>query len=395
MIIALLGRQPELSLAELAAVFGAAQVRHLGSTCAEVATDDFPIDSLGGTLTCGSIVHRLPASGTDQACLAAASRYITTHYAAQWHAQPAKLTLGISAHGLDVSPRAVQAIGLRLKTTLKKSSVSLRLIPNQTAALSTATAHHNKLGRSPRRIELLIIRAGRQLIIAESRGTQNISAYAFRDRRRPRRDAFVGMLPPKLAQLMINLALGPRALASNDSPCVLDPFCGTGTVLQEALLKGCAVLGSDLNHKMIDYTVENLDWLQATHRPAGQVLEVKQGDAMTTQWPTTPPIDAVVCETYLGQPFSAPPRPEKLAEVVGNCNHIITEFLRNLHPQLRPGTPLCIAVPAWADTARRFTHLPLIRQLEKLGYQLTQPQPLIYHRPGQVVARQLLVLRRR
>src|SRR5690606_21491340 len=96
---------------------------------------------------------------------------------------------------------------------------------------------------------------------------------------------------------------------ADTKPAILDPFCGTGVILQEALLMDYAVSGSDLNPKMIDYTLKNLDWLRAKH-PEGNVLTIREGDATAHQW--ADPIDAVVTETYLGQPFSAPPSPAKL-----------------------------------------------------------------------------------
>ena len=195
------------------------------------------------------------------------------------------------------------------------------------------------------------------------------------------------MLPPKLAQIMVNLAVGNTAKTT-----ILDPFCGTGTVLQEALLKGYDVCGSDLSQKMIDYTTENLAWLQSKYHITGSVRSLEQADAMTHQWTEGQQLDAVICETYLGQPFSAPPSPKKLHEVTGNCNHIITNFLRNIHGQLTPGTTLCIAVPAWRDANRKLTHLPLVQNLEALGYTLQQP-PLIYSRSDQVVVREILLLK--
>ena len=123
------------------------------------------------------------------------------------------------------------------------------------------------------------------------------------------------------------------------------------------------------------------------------VIDIHQADATTHRWPNSESLAAIVCETYLGQPFSAPPAPQKLAAVVGNCNHIITSFLTNIHPQLAPNTPLCIAVPAWYDAFGQATHLPLIKHLQQLGYHhLNRRMPLIYRRPDQVVARELLIL---
>ena len=443
MYIALLGRQPEISIAELAAVFGADCVNRISQQFAEVQASQFDITTLGGTVKCAKVITELPASRADKASLLAASRFITQHYQAKWAHSPHKITLGLSAYDLAVAARDVQKTGLILKSSLKKSGTSLRLIPNDQPALSTATAHNNKLGSSPHKVELLLVKTtDRRLIIAESRGVQNITAYTRRDRHRPKRDAFVGMLPPKLAQIMLNLALGARSLAHHRScgnsaagwnsaissksnasgnavrktidlserpdsnpltevgkrrPLILDPFCGTGTVLQEALLAGYDVVGTDLSQKMVDYTTENLSWLQSTFtapsRPIGHVIDIHQSDATTHHWPNSENLTAVVCETYLGQPFSAPPAPQKLAEVAGNCNHIITGFLTNIRPQLAPNTPLCIAVPAWYDASGRVAHLPLIKNLQRLGYYQLNRTPLIYRRPDQIVARELLVLK--
>ena len=386
MFVAILGRLPKLSITELEAMFGKSHVRAVSRSTAVVDTDNLSIDSLGGSLKCGKVIHTLPAD--NHPTLERASHWITHTYVNQLLAVGGKITLGISAYGLSTSPRQLQKIGLLLKTSMKKHNVSLRLIPNTTTELSTATSHNNKLGLSPKKRELFIIKTDDSaILIAESNGAQNITAYARRDRNRPRRDAFVGMLPPKLAQIMVNLAVGNAAKAT-----ILDPFCGTGTVLQEALLKGYDVCGSDLSQKMIDYTTENLTWLQSKYHITGTVHSLEQADAMTHQWPKAQQLNAVVCETYLGQPFSAPPSPKKLHEVTGNCNHIITNFLRNIHSQLTPGTTLCIAVPAWRDASHNLTHLPLIKDLKKLGYILQQP-PLIYSRSDQVVVREILLLK--
>ena len=356
----------------------------------------FDFNRLGGSLKAGRVI--LQTNGNWQTI----SRAVVDRYAKQWHGVPHKITLGISAHGFRISPRDVQKTGILLKKQLQQCSVSLRLIPNAEPALNTATSHHNKLGLSPHKIELLIVRnASGRVIIAESIGAQNISALAARDQVRPRTDAFVGMLPPKLARMMVNFTGLPEefdsSAAENFRLCILDPFCGTGTVLQEALLNGYSVIGTDLSQKMIDYTTENLSWLRQKFRTTGEVITLQQADATTFQWKPPRAINAVVCETYLGQPFSAPPRPEKLREVAGNCNHIITAFLRNIHSQLSNATPLVLAVPAWRNRDGHFTHLPLIKHLADLGYQRVllrhiRPKQLLYYRENQVVAREILIL---
>jgi tRNA G10 N-methylase Trm11 len=320
---------------------------------------------------------------------------IVQHYTKAWAKQEGKITLGISAYGFKEGPRDIQKTGLVLKSKLKPTGTSLRLIPNQESALSTATSHHNKLGLSDNKVELIVVKGQSGIIVAESTGAQNITALAARDQGRPKRDAFVGMLPPKLAQIMVNLA-GPIRIDAEykNSPRVLDPFCGTGVILQEAGLMNYAVYGTDLSEKMIDFTGQNLKWIAEKDNLKLDVT-LHEGDAMTTTWEM--PIDAVVAEGYLGQPFSAPPSNSKLVEVRGNCNHIMSEFLKNLAPQIKTGTPVVIGVPAWKDIDGHFTHLPLIAKVEELGYSYVEmrnvrPDQLLYFRPDQVVAREILVL---
>lgn len=383
MYIAILGRQPALGIAELERLYGSDAVDLFSPYTATVDTEDFSIARLGGTLKAGRVMAELSGDWRQ------VSQKILSQYGSAWANYDGKITLGISVIGLKANPREVQRTGILLKQHLKKGGVSLRLIPNIEAELSSATSHHNKLGLSDNKIELLVIRGKNgKVIIAESTGAQNITAYAKRDQERPKRDAFVGMLPPKLAQIMISLAHPPRGAR------ILDPFCGTGVILQEAALQGYGIYGTDLSEKMVRFTRDNLNWLKDSHHIDFDWY-VHEGDAMTTQWQQ--PIDAVVGELYLGQPFSAPPSLSKLTEVRRNCDHIISSFLKNLAPQLSPGTPLCIAVPAWKDANGTFTHLPLIEALGKLGYELApmknvSSSDLLYYREDQIVARELLVL---
>ena len=385
MYIALLGRQPELSIAELERLY--TDVDWFSPSTALFAAPTTPdVQSLGGTQKLGRVVLDIPTADWRRI-----SDEIVTRYRKLWASPTGKITLGISAHDYKIPPKEIQKTGLRIKSALKQAGGSLRLVPNVDAALSSATSHHNKLGLSDNKVELIIVNNEHRTLVAESIGAQNITALAARDQGRPRRDAFVGMLPPKLAQLMINLA-GPLPVSAP----ILDPFCGTGVVLQEALLKGYAAYGTDLSEKMVQYSKDNLTWLEKNYTLNGD-WKVQLGDAMTTQWET--PIAAVVCETYLGQPFSAPPSPKKLEEVRKYCDYIVSTFLRNLSKQIPKGTPVVLAIPAWRAANGTLTHLPLTSSLEELGYsrvslKTAASDKLAYFREDQVVARELLILTR-
>ncbi len=393
MYIAILGRQPALGMAELERLYGADAVRWFSGNTATIDDKNFVFNDLGGSQKAGRVVKMF-----DRGDWRVLNNFIIQEYAARWRDTDHKITLGVSVYDVPTSSREIQRTGLALKKQLKSAGTSLRLIPNSDPVLNTATSHHNKLGLSEYKVELLIVKgASGKIILAESIGAQNITAIAARDQARPKTDAYVGMLPPKLARMMVNMTRGRSALSG-----IWDPFCGTGVILQEASLLDIPNYGSDLSEKMVEYSRTNLDWLRerfSRNDTTWFETEVSQGDATSFTAPSTWKFDAITSESYLGQPFSAFPAADKLEQVKSTCNSIISEALKNLHRQLPPDATLCLAIPAWHRPDGHFVHLPLTQHLRELGYEridLTHVRhdQLLYYRESQVVARELLLLRR-
>ena len=406
--LVLLGRQPALGLAELESLYGATKVRMAGDQAAVIDVDPclLAFDRLGGAMKFCKVLLTLEATGWREI-----ENFLVQAGAKQSQTMPeGKMQLGLSAVGFNVTIRQMEATGLTMKKAIRRTGRSVRLVPNKELELSTAQVIHNHL-TGPMGWEIVLIRDGDQTIIAQTVKIQDIASYAYRDRDRPKRDAKVGMLPPKLAQIILNLAAGQlpadKLVSICDIPAgatiprpqlgqrVLDPFCGTGVVLQEARLMGYDAYGTDLESRMIDYTQANLNWLDEQYQLEPVPVELSPGDATAFTW--SAPIDLVATETYLGKPFTSKPDAEVLAQTVSDCNLIIKKFLRNLHAQVKPGTRLCVAVPAWRIGSFEFKFLPLVDQIEDLGYnrisfEHTGNDQLIYHRPDQFVARQLLVL---
>jgi tRNA (guanine10-N2)-dimethyltransferase len=386
--LTILGRQSALSLAELEALLGDHNVCSHGAHVALVNDAGTPLThaTIGGTIKIGEVIGSYPTQDFRSLL-----PYITTWLDTYTKDLPeGKLKIGISLYGLKGQPRAIGAFGLEIKRHLKSQGKSVRLVPNTTSDLSSAQVFHNHLANELG-VEFLIASDGKETVIARTTSVQDINNYSRRDYHRPRRDAFVGMLPPKLAQIMLNLAQAEKGST------VLDPFCGTGVVLMEATLRGCQVIGSDISQKMIDYTEENLKWLSEVYETPSTIVSLGAADAQSASWAT--PIDHAVCETYLGRPLSILPRREDLEKIRSECDSLVSHFLTNLLPQLGAQSRCTIAVPAWKKE-KGFIHLPVIDQLEKIGYNRhsfshANYTDMIYSREDQLVARELLVLTKR
>ncbi len=370
---AVLGRQPLISVAELESLYPS--VRLVAPSLAEFELDDnqtlWPITRLGGTLKLAELID-IPLSQF-------------------WQTLPAngKIVLAISDFSKKTNPYLAQKEALRWKREIKKSGRNVRVVPNKTAVHSSATSWHNHLFTDSH-IELLKNGHKYYRVIQ----VQNIGDYVQRDQVRPARDAKVGMLPPKLAQILINLCGNLPA-----ESVLLDPFCGTGVTLQEAALIGYHVQGSDLSQKMVDYTLRNLEWLKKERNLA--ILDhftIQQGDAQNAQW--QPPINLVACETYLGPPMSLAPTEIKLKAAKQECKSIILGFLKNLSAQISTNTPVVIAIPAWLRPDGHYERLNLLDEIDNLRYNVVRfknlgQKDLLYHRDGQVVAREIIVLRKK
>lgn len=388
----ILGRQSALGLAELESLFGAAFIKPAGHDAALVKLPSKAIDfkRLGGSVKLCSVISSLATNNWQNII-----DYLIYSLPAWLNkSQTGKINLGISTYGFNVSPTKINACGLNLKKVLARTGRSARIVPNESSKLNAASIIHNKLLGS-KGLELVLVKDGAKTIIGQTTAVQDIGSYTLRDRGRPKRDPRVGMLPPKLAQIIINLATGDQSGCT-----ILDPFCGTGVILQEALLMGFDAWGTDIDQRMVDYSFANIDWFKTTRPEIKASMNITLADATKAQWQGLSKSSAVVAsETYLGRPLTSKPNPEILAKTISECNLIIKKFLQNVHEQVNPGTRFCLAVPAWQIEPGTFRHLPLIDQISDLGYnrissELAKRNRLIYYRENQVVARELLVITR-
>ncbi len=389
----ILGRLPAIGRAELESLLGADHVSVAGEhMVSDVLPDDIDFARIGGSIRLAKILGAIDAVQWPAIAkrLAQLLPECLEHLPAE-----GKVKLGLSAFDIPVNMQHLFRTGLELKKICKKANRSIRLVPNTETALSSAAVLHNQL-TGELGIELLLVKDGSKTWIAQTTAVQDITSYARRDQGRPKRDARVGMLPPKLAQIIVNLATGTETPSSDFT--VLDPFCGTGVVLQETLLAGFSAYGTDLEPRMTDFTATNIDWLRTQYPDLPGELILNAGDATTLQWEY--PIHAVASETYLGRPLSSWPNPETLQDIMGACNTIIRKFLENIAGQVTPGTRLCLALPAWHSPNGQFRHLQLLDQIEEIGYnrhrfEHVRDDDLVYFRPEQLVARELLVITRK
>lgn len=305
-----------------------------------------------------------------------------------------KFNFGFSFYGQK--PVNLKVIGLELKNFLREKKINSRLVVSREANLSSVIIAQNKL--LTRGVEIVLIRQEKNILIGRTLAVQDFKGLSKRDYGRPGRDDKSGMLPPKLAQMMINLVAGPHVpLAAS----LLDPFCGSGTILTEALLIGFQqVIGSDISKTALDDSRANLKWLISNFSISdGHYQLFKKSVLDLEKFIKKESIDYIVTEPYLGpqRGFFQP------AAVARELNDLYSKALLEFSKVLKNNGRVVMVWPVFLNRHFLSPDLGAFKIVPPFGRDLlsskdlkiTERQTIVYGRPGQRVFREILILEKK
>lgn len=377
------GSQPELSRAELLSRFpNLSNGRLLAGRFYVVECSESPswlMQQLGGVVKILEVIEDI-SQKPDEMIVHLADRILkeTT--------EKPKVVYGVSV----INAPEYKGVGIALKRAIQQlSDRSVRSVVSRDPELSSASVHLEGL-LAPRGVELTFLKDSSQTIVAQTAAAQAFDEWSFRDYGRPGRDAKRGMLPPKLAKMMINLAVKS---VEPHSVSLYDPFCGSGTVLTEAALLGVTrVFGSDILKQAVDDSKQSLEWARKQFELENTIFDVFKHDATEPLQHVKPEsIDAVVAETFLGRPLKQGEqlRPEEKSALVTLYN----KALRALFPVVTADGRVVLAVP-FQTTPREI--LPLHEIIADTGFTidplLPEQKTIFYMRPDQRTGRQIIRL---
>jgi tRNA G10 N-methylase Trm11 len=305
----------------------------------------------------------------------------------------------------NVKNALLKAIKAKLKTDLNKKSRFL----NKNFA-NTKAAYILKEGFIKGKIAVwqLILAPDRNILITKLTALQNILSYSFRDYEKPLRDNFRGMFPPKLAQIMINLAVNHEDNSKQQT--IFDPFCGIGTVNMEALLMNYNTIGSDIDPYAIKDSQQNLTWLQKEYQTfADYKLSEQDATKLDQSKLDLSQVTAIATEGYLGKPRTKAPTKEEAQQSINEITPIYENFFKSLKKKLNRELNICICLPVYKTNTQELVFCKnIVENLESLGYirralienelisqlglSLTPQKNLLYLRKDQNVGREIIKL---
>lgn len=317
-----------------------------------------------------------------------------------------KITFSLRAFGVDRP--IIHRLYRDCKAYLKKHNLPVRYIGNEHKPAVSVQLHDEELITGKKGCELVLLGDEESgfLWVGRTIAAQDPDAYTKRDMDKPVRDTRAGLLPPKLAQIMLNLGYW---IAREVNPSikktmtVYDPFCGTGVIPIESLIRNWPVLASDISQKAVSGCETNLDWIRKERK-------ILKRDAPSEAWKQdaskpfklkkTP--DVIVTETMLGPALSDRPNAKDAAKYRSEVDDLETAFLTNA-AQTLPGVPVVATFPVWYIKSGPVFVEKTWKKLADIGFEAVLPQgtpadvpermSLLYRRSDQFVGREIIILK--
>jgi len=360
--IFILGKTPRLSIAEIRAVLPQFKVRQADDCCLIGET---------GRFDCQEIINRL--GGTVKIGIYLGSKIASEPILAAADSRPAgqRFNFGFSFYGTKpLSP------GLKIKKLLKDQGRSARLVTSREPALSSVIVKKEKC-------QDYLVGPG---WFGATCAVQDFKEYAALDYGRPQADAFSGMLPPKLAKIMLNLS----GIAASD--ILVDPFCGSGTIINQALERGNRnIIGCDLSPKAVSDAQKNADWIVDKLKIGNCKLKIFQCDARQLSQKINPgSVAAIVTEPFLGQPIKGNEKEQTIKNIVSEVEELYAAAIGQFKQALRPGGRVVLVVPQW-HVGGRIHKFDIDKLIQSAGFKRLDQDDLIYFRPEQKVWRQIVI----
>jgi len=417
----ILGRNPDLSILELCALLrseGYTLSQGLAAPTSFIA-DISPSPSLqslmtrlGGTIKIGTLIQEKPIRLEEPSLVSLLQNFLDTLFSQKND----RITFGFSAYTISQNKKKEKALasflfrlGLSLKKLLKEKGYACRFVPcaNAQAFLSSVSVQKNNL-LPPNGSEFVFLEHGGAYFLGYTHVVQPFEEYSFRDWNRPQKNMEIGLLPPKLAQIMLNLS----GCSPSKNHSILDPFCGFGTIVQEALLMGFLpptgrVQGSDINAQTVLHAQKNLSWLAEKKHLSFPINNIKKTNATRLSRAfQRNSFDAIVTEPYLGPIIHSGERIPP--HTIHALSSLYTDFLQEAFLVLKATGTLVLALPVWLQKNGSI-FLPIDEVFQKVGFvqatlssecahfihRSTSRNTILYSRPGQSVGREIVVLKKK
>ncbi|MCX6749836.1 MAG: DNA methyltransferase, partial [Candidatus Pacearchaeota archaeon] len=185
-------------------------------------------------------------------------------------------------------------------------------------------------------------------------------------------------ISPRLAKIMINLS------EVKENGILLDGFCGIGSILIEALNMGVKAIGIDKNGEAINGARKNLEWMKF---PNG-TYRLMNNDSTKT---VVGSVDVLVSEPDFGKTFKEVPKKGEADNLVRKFENLMIDVLNNMKKSVNGKF---VFTSPFINIGRDRMGCDFSRICSKTGLKLEEGFPIKEFREGQIVGREIVVLKK-
>jgi len=188
--------------------------------------------------------------------------------------------------------------------------------------------------------EILLVKMSENYFIGNTLEVIDNNEFIKRDLGRPVQDSRIS-ISPKMARILVNLT----GLNSNGK--ILDPFCGIGTILQEAAILGLDIYGSDIDKNRVAESVRNMKWLSLNYNLMLKNISDKffSIDVCQLSSKFNIKVDGIVTEPILLPPLKNYPEEDESKNMLLKSSLIYENAIREIAKVMKRGCRLILVVP--------------------------------------------------
>ena len=190
-----------------------------------------------------------------------------------------------------------------------------------------------------------------------------------------RREALA--ISPRLSKILINLS------GAKKSDLLLDPFCGVGSILLEAMILGINVYGIDKDSSAIKDAEKNIKWLKSEF----DIFAKHELTNIDSRGAPRINCDAVVSESPLGKLQKHKVSDKEAKKIISDFEALIIPILRRLKVVKKRNARIAITFPKVKGFSVDYRKV-----CERIGLILVLG-PIEESRPGQFISREIIVIR--
>ena len=255
-------------------------------------------------------------------------------------------------------------------------------------------------------IEFVLWYRKNDIILCQTEEIINIDSFAKRDKERPHKRLLL-LLGLALARTMVNLVSIEKN--NHDIP-IYDPFCGMGSIVQEAYILGMQAMGSDIDESCVIRSKENLNWISQTQSkkfrekngifPSDKIFEM---DLTAPDFTFLKEFNgSIVAEPNLLTPLKSYPLIFEAKKMISQFEQNYNRYLKEIN-QILPSGGICVLIFPQIHTAENIRlSLEIEHLLKKYNFKICEikannaifPAFFIHAWKNPIIERQIVVFKK-